>query len=273
MPQSIIPLLTLCWAAGCNVLGSADVDHLDMLQRGAASLESVERDPEPETPAPPAPAPAEAGEDEEEVGPAPAPAAAPAPDEQLPDGEEEADVDEEDEEEADVDEEEDVVDVDEEDLPSPAPAPISLSRNGAPAPAPACERRCQRKYDKFVKKGKEKQGLKKTCKKSFCAGCDFCADEPETPAPPAPAPAPKISFSKVQEDRYWGCDRKGMGNLHGFGHSTVQECFAATLKDPACKGLFDYNQGYNGQCKCVVVDGCTALRGIRGYIAYKVDDA
>jgi len=251
--------LTLCWAAGCNVLGSADVDHLDMLQRGAASLESVERDPEPETPAPPAPAPAEAGEDEEEVGPAPAPAAAPAPDEQLPDGEEEADVDEEDEEEADVDEEEDVVDVDEEDLPSPAPAPISLSRNGAPAPAPACERRCQRKYDKFVKKGKEKQGLRKTCKKSFCAGCDFCA--------------PKFSFSKVQEDRYWGCDRKGMGNLHGFGHSTVQECFAATLKDPACKGLFDYNQGYNGQCKCVVVDGCTALRGIRGYIAYKVDDA
>jgi len=219
MPQSIISLLTLCWAAGCNVLGSADVDHLDMLQRGAASL----------------------------------------PDEQLPDGEEEADVDEEDEEEADLDEEEDVVDVDEEDLPSSAPAPISLSRNGAPAPAPACERRCQRKYDKFVKKGKEKQGLRKTCKKSFCAGCDFCA--------------PKFSFSKVQEDRYWGCDRKGMGNLHGFGHSTVQECFAATLKDPACKGLFDYNQGYNGQCKCVVVDGCTALRGIRGYIAYKVDDA
>ena len=210
MPQSIIPLLTLCWAAGCNVLGSADVDHLDMLQRGAASLESVERD--------------EAATELEGSS--------------SNDG-------------------------------------ATDGNAGAPAPAPACERRCQRKYDKFVKKGKEKQGLKKTCKKSFCAGCDFCADEPETPAPPAPAPAPKISFSKVQEDRYWGCDRKGMGNLHGFGHSTVQECFAATLKDPACKGLFDYNQGYNGQCKCMVVDGCTALRGIRGYIAdnSQVDDA
>jgi hypothetical protein len=277
MPQSIILLLTLCWAAGCNVLGSADVDHLDMLQRGAASLESVERE--------------EAATELE----------ASSSNDGATDG-----------------------------------------NAGAPAPAPACKPRCQKKYDKFVKKGKAKQGFKRTCKKTFCAGCDFCADEPETPAPPAPAPAPapapeeelpeeeaevdepdtpappapapedagegdveeeeeaddleedeeeaevddedeeaspapapkkSLSFTKVQENRYWACPRKGMGNTHGFGHNTVQECFAATLKDSACKGPFDYNQRYNGQCKCVVVNGCSALKGLGGYIAYKVADA
>jgi hypothetical protein len=97
-------------------------------------------------------------------------------------------------------------------------------------------------------------------------------EEEEAPAP-APAPAPTPSFKKVQDDRYWGCARKGMGNLHGFDHKTVEDCFAATLKDPACKGQFDYNQGYRGQCKCVTQDGCTALRGIRGYVAYKSDAA
>lgn len=94
------------------------------------------------------------------------------------------------------------------------------------------------------------------------------AEEEEAPAP-APAPAPTPSFKKVQDDRYWGCARKGMGNLHGFGHRTAQDCFAATLKDPACKGKFDYNQRYNGQCKCVTQDGCTGLRGLRGYVAYE----
>merc|ERR1711865_1095766 len=137
--------------------------------------------------------------------------------------------------------------------------------------ASPCKQSCQKKYEKFVKKGKESMGKEKVCKKKKCSGCDMCADEAE--AAPAPAPEKSPTFSKVQDDRYWECDRKGMGNQHGFGHGTVQECFAATLKDPACKGQFDYNQGYNGQCKCVTAEGCTALRGIRGYVAYKYGDA
>jgi len=140
-----------------------------------------------------------------------------------------------------------------------------------PAPTSPCKQSCQTKYEKFAKKGKESMIKKKLCSKSRCSGCDMCAEGAE----PAPAPAPEQSpsFSKVEENRYWGCARKGMGNLHGFGHGTAEACFAATLKDPACKGQFDYNQRYNGQCKCVTAEGCTELRGLGGYTAYKIDDA
>jgi len=121
------------------------------------------------------------------------------------------------------------------------------------------------KYEKFVKKGKEAMGKEKVCKKNKCSGCDLCAEEQA----PAPAPEEQLTFNKVEDNRYWDCTRKGMGNLHGFGHSSAQECFEATLNDPECKGQFDYNQGYNGQCKCVTADDCTALRGLGGYVAYE----
>merc|ERR1719468_386707 len=73
-------------------------------------------------------------------------------------------------------------------------------------------------------------------------------------------------------DRYWGCPRKGLGNRHGFGHKDVEECAEAVQDDESCTtGQFDYNQKYNGQCKCVISDGdCTKVKGLRNYNTYSI---
>jgi len=80
-----------------------------------------------------------------------------------------------------------------------------------------------------------------------------------------------------ENDRYWGCSRKGVTNQHGFGHGSLEACVAAVRKDPACiTGQFDYNRGYNGQCKCVINGGpsitgaCASKKGLRNYITYTV---
>merc|ERR1711957_84247 len=40
-----------------------------------------------------------------------------------------------------------------------------------------CKKKCSKKLDKWIKKGKEEKGLKKTCAKKFCKECDFCQTE------------------------------------------------------------------------------------------------
>jgi len=72
-------------------------------------------------------------------------------------------------------------------------------------------------------------------------------------------------------DRYWNCARMGIANRHGFGFKSVQAC-AEVKKEPLCTtGQFDYNRKYNGQCKCVTVDECLNVRGIRGYNTYQIE--
>lgn len=59
--------------------------------------------------------------------------------------------------------------------PSPTPSPTA-----APTPSPTssptgkCHRSCNKKYTKYVKKGKADVGVKRACKKSKCAGCSIC---------------------------------------------------------------------------------------------------
>jgi cell division septation protein DedD len=185
------------------------------------------------------------------------------------------------------------------DAPDPAPAP-------APSPEGICKSKCEKQYNRYVKKGKEGVGFKRICRKSFCADCSFCQGDFPTPAPTLPCrqscqkkydkfakkgkesegkkrvcknrrcsgcdlcTKDEVEIKKGEENRYWACPRKGIGNTHGFGHS-LESCAAGTLKDPACKeGKFDYNQKYNGQCKCVTVDGCNGVRGLGGYVTYTV---
>lgn len=56
----------------------------------------------------------------------------------------------------------------------------------SPAPTGICKSKCQKQYNKFVKKGKEGLGFKRICKKSFCADCEFCSGDFPTPAPTSP---------------------------------------------------------------------------------------
>jgi len=75
-------------------------------------------------------------------------------------------------------------------------------------------------------------------------------------------------------DRYWGCPRKGVRNQHGFGYKNVADCAKAVMQDAECvTGQFDYNRGYNGQCKCVTKEPCVKVKGLRGYTTFVLDPA
>lgn len=56
----------------------------------------------------------------------------------------------------------------------------------SPAPTGICKSKCNKQYDKFVKKGKEGLGFQRVCKKSFCRDCEFCSGNFPTPAPTSP---------------------------------------------------------------------------------------
>lgn len=72
-------------------------------------------------------------------------------------------------------------------------------------------------------------------------------------------------------DSIWRCARKGLGNKRGFGHKDSAACASAVLEDERCTtGQFDYNQKYNGQCKCVVADSCVKVKGLRNYNTYQI---
>jgi len=59
-------------------------------------------------------------------------------------------------------------------------------------------------------------------------------------------------------------------NSFGF---TLQQCAHAVMADPECiSNRFDFNEGYNGQCKCAKAN-CTSYNNFDGYNVYQVVQA
>ena len=81
-------------------------------------------------------------------------------------------------------------------------------------------------------------------------------------------------LTELKADAYCGGGRVAVGPQYssGFGHS-LASCRDGVLNataNPKCSGaIFDYNQGYNGQCMCAT-DGCAATKSLGGYNIYKI---
>ena len=90
-----------------------------------------------------------------------------------------------------------------------------------------CRKSCQKKVDKFAKKGKLQIDLKKACKKNACRGCRICGatktatttTSAPTSAPtpdPTPSPTPAPTQPQVATANWWSSfDRAGWSTTNG----------------------------------------------------------
>merc|ERR1711957_970142 len=83
-----------------------------------------------------------------------------------------------------------------------------------------CKKKCSKKYDKFAKQGKWAKKFKSVCGNDICKGCSFCQEEPPTPAPTAAC----RDYCSTMYDKFAKQGKEGVGHAKGCGNDVCQGC-------------------------------------------------
>merc|ERR1712137_253645 len=70
----------------------------------------------------------------------------------------------------------------------------------------------------------------------------------------------------------WGCVHRGIDDKHSFAFKSVKACADGARRSAFCTiGQFNHHRKYNGQCKGVIIDKCSGVKGLRGYNTYQIN--